>query len=1461
MVTLKTGSLKTGFTTPPYFSLGQARGWRFVYETRRASPQPVIPLDLTIPVRAAVPHTLSYQLNVGGVDQGNEVFVDTSGLDENRDEPLRVATTFDASALPTGSYPYAIRFMSNYRSSRVGSTFRGRVSIVNQQASPFGAGWSLEGLQRLHLNMDGTVLLSDGDGDAIFFDRADRRDLLVQNSADQNNAILRYHAQTGQFLGAFVAPGAGGLTNAHNPIFGPDGNLYVVSRGNSVLRFNGLTGDFIDVFVESNPRQTGIAQMAFGPDGNLYTDLGGPNARQVLRYSGLDGSFLGVAAQGNGIQRVCGLAFGPDGLLYVADQDPFRFTQYDRILRFNGATGQFIDVFVNSGNLDDTCPFEFGSDGHIYMADQTFRDIRRFNGASGVFMGVFASGAPISVPSTPFYARSGPDGLLYIANEAGIHRYRDNGTNGVLVDTFITGNTGFLNFLPERSAAGPKRFDSPAGDYSRLVQNADGTFTRRLKDGTQYQFDKAGLLVSVADRNRNTTSYAYDAQARVAEITDPAGWKTTFAYQGTRLERITDPAGRVTGMRHDANGNLVQVTFPDATRREFGYDARHLMITETDSRGFTTAREYDGTGRFVRAQLPDGSIRQSSNAQSVGLVDLAAGLGTPAQPAPVRRPSDAVSTFTDGENRTVTVKTDAFGQANRTIDAAGIVTLTPSDAAGNVTQVVQPSGRTLTATYDTRGNPLTVADSTLKGSISVTYDSSFNEPLSFTDAAGKTTTFSYNAGGDLVQVRSPLGRQFSATYDGRGLLASYADPLGTTAFGHDTNGNVTERSRTVGTETRREGFAYTGAGYIGSITDAENRTTQFSYDPAGHLSAIALPGTRTIGLGYDADGHVAAVTPPGRTAHSFAYNSLGLVSSYSPPDIGTGSTATTFTYDKARHLIGVARPGGHDIRFAYDNAGRVASIAVAPGQYQFSYEPDMGHLMSLTAPGGEDMSFSYTDDFLNGTQWRGPVVGAVGLAYDKNGRISSVSVNGTPIALGYDDDAMPAIAGALTVARDPLSGLPASLTLGSVVETVAFDGFGGLAKDRFSAAGNTLYDLQLSRDKLGRITTKIETVGGATRTFGYAYDEAGRLTEVKQDGATIETYTYDPNGNRLTSGATTATYDAQDRILRFGETSYTYNANGDLLTRTSGGRTTAYSYDALGNLRSVVLPDGTRLEYVVDGLNRRVGKKVNGTLTQGFLYQDRIRIAAELDGNNAVLSRFVYLGEETVPAYMIKAGQTYRIIADPVGSVRLVVDSASGAVAQRIDYDSFGSILADSSPGFQPFGFAGGLVDQHTKLTRFGVRDYDAEIGRWTTKDPLLFAGLSANLYAYAFNDPVNFSDPDGRFFCKLPFKFKFKFKFKIRGGIDIGFGVGVGFDFFGIDGGFGFGAGVEFSQGGNVTTDGSSTFSSWGTHFSAGAGAAGGFGAGGFGEGFSAGFGAQYNSSHTNISTPFTMPPSLPSF
>jgi RHS repeat-associated protein len=160
-------------------------------------------------------------------------------------------------------------------------------------------------------------------------------------------------------------------------------------------------------------------------------------------------------------------------------------------------------------------------------------------------------------------------------------------------------------------------------------------------------------------------------------------------------------------------------------------------------------------------------------------------------------------------------------------------------------------------------------------------------------------------------------------------------------------------------------------------------------------------------------------------------------------------------------------------------------------------------------------------------------------------------------------------------------------------------------------------------------------------------------------------------------------------------------------------------------------------------LGHRIAKRVNGIITEKNLWKDAITLLAVYDANNNPVLRFNYT-DARMPVSMTYGGSTYYLAYDQVGSLRWVTD-ASGTVIKRIEYDSFGNIINDTNPGMNiPFGFAGGLHDRQTGLVRFGVRDYDPAIGRWTAKDPIDFKGGEANLYGYVQNNPVNWVDHRG---------------------------------------------------------------------------------------------------------------------
>ena len=117
---------------------------------------------------------------------------------------------------------------------------------------------------------------------------------------------------------------------------------------------------------------------------------------------------------------------------------------------------------------------------------------------------------------------------------------------------------------------------------------------------------------------------------------------------------------------------------------------------------------------------------------------------------------------------------------------------------------------------------------------------------------------------------------------------------------------------------------------------------------------------------------------------------------------------------------------------------------------------------------------------------------------------------------------------------------------------------------------------------------------------------------------------------------------------------------------------------------------------------------------------------------------------------IVKGGAPYRIYSGHLVFVRLVNNAVDDFNARPIAFGEFGNVIANTNHGFQSFAVAGGICDQHTKLTQFGARDYDAFSGRWTAKDPILFAGGDLNLYGYVMSDPVNAVDIGGLFLDTL---------------------------------------------------------------------------------------------------------------
>ena len=157
-----------------------------------------------------------------------------------------------------------------------------------------------------------------------------------------------------------------------------------------------------------------------------------------------------------------------------------------------------------------------------------------------------------------------------------------------------------------------------------------------------------------------------------------------------------------------------------------------------------------------------------------------------------------------------------------------------------------------------------------------------------------------------------------------------------------------------------------------------------------------------------------------------------------------------------------------------------------------------------------------------------------------------------------------------------------------------------------------------------------------------------------------------------------------------------------------------------------IIPTKT-IEYLHNANNQRVAKKVDGVIVEKYLWANLTTLLAIYDGSDKLIQRFEY-ADGRMPIAMTQNGSKYYLHYNQVGSLRGIT-TPNGKLVKEISYDSYGNILSDSNSTFKiPFGFAGGLHDNDTNLTRFGYRDYDSFTGKWTAKDPIDFNGGDFNL-------------------------------------------------------------------------------------------------------------------------------------
>lgn len=899
------------------------------------------------------------------------------------------------------------------------------------------------------------------------------------------------------------------------------------------------------------------------------------------------------------------------------------------------------------------------------------------------------------------------------------------------------GNGNFYESTPLAITGG---FQAPSPDKSEV-----------------YEFNTSGLHIKTLYGLTGATKYefTYDGSGRLVKIEDAFGIETIFNRNGSGvLTSIVAPHGQTTSITVDGNGWLATVTNPNSGIYELSHSASGLLTTFEKPRGQVATFTYSN-GKLVSDSNSAGNSTTLSQT-------VYPSTGQRSTLATSQMGRNDVSTFTpipggysisfnkaNGEWRN-TYQTHA---ASRLVNTNGFEYMENYLADVRFHTVDFPSSGTFSI-------PGTGLGHDFSNSQSVTYQSgagpfAIDELTTTRTVNSKTTTNIFDGSAKTFTSITPVGRTFVETINNHEQVVSQQfGNLTPVEFEYDTEGRLVE----INQGARSTAFTFNTGGLISSITDPLNKVTSYSYDSGGRVTQITLPDSRTIGLSYDANGNLTQIGPPGRPNHTYTFHNFDIPSTYQPPTLTGISVNTQYSYNNDKQLVEIQRPDGQDIEFSYDTStGKLTQMATPLGTYTYGYQWHL--LQEATGLDGIRNSYWFDGTFVKDEALTDPNTNdALGsISRWRNGEfqltaLQFVGFQNTSSAytsFSYDNDGLLVTAGDLTLTRSTSTGLVTHTDLGDTAEDFTYDTFGALDTYTGKYNGTTIYTYDLSRDGSGRINGFTETVGGVTTTYSYTYDNAGRLVDVDKNSSSHSDFTYDTNSNRVsgTRGgvAFNATVNNQDWLLTHGNYSYTYNENGDLTSRTDSTTSTTinFTYDALGALRQVAKPTLT-VNYKLDGLGRRAVKLHGSTVIERYLYIEGTTLGAVLDSAGVVTKSFVYATQSHSPDYMVFNGEKYRFFKDHLGSIRLVVKISDGSIAQAISYDEFGRVLSDTNPGFQPFGFAGGLYDHDTGLVRFGARDYDAEIGRWLSKDPILFAGGDTNLYGYVLNDPINWIDPTG---------------------------------------------------------------------------------------------------------------------
>jgi RHS repeat-associated protein len=495
------------------------------------------------------------------------------------------------------------------------------------------------------------------------------------------------------------------------------------------------------------------------------------------------------------------------------------------------------------------------------------------------------------------------------------------------------------------------------------------------------------------------------------------------------------------------------------------------------------------------------------------------------------------------------------------------------------------------------------------------------------------------------------------------------DIFGTrTEYTYDNLGRVSREKDFFGNSAGNDTtYTYNTGGQVTSVTDARNRTTQIGIDDKGRPSVTTYFDGTTSQVTYDALGRTKSETNQLGQTTSYEYNAFGKVAAITNPL----NQKTQFTYNSRGSLVKVTDALNHDTQYEYDQYNRQTAVINANGDRSETTYDQYGQV-ATTKDGNQHTTQYFYDNLGALTSIKLANQATTNYTYDNLGRLTQVQdANLNKTTYEYDSFNRKiatnlALGQRSTTTFNNLGQVANTKDFNGDVINYAYDQYGRLANKSFSnplvATVSYTYD---------PVTSQVKTVTDGRGVTTYGFDSYDRVNLISNpDGQTVG-YTYDVLGNLKTLTTSGSTVN------------YSYDSLNRLTTVTSGGQLAKYGYDAVGNLINTALGDGTIETRQYDASNRLKGIETRDAL-------------------GAVLSGYAYTLDEVGNRTQVveNTGRTVNYTYDAVNQLKLesITDPTLGNRSISYDYDLVGNRLkrndSDASSGLTTY-----VYDKNNRLT------------------------------------------------------------------------------------------------------------------------------------------------------------------